>query len=78
MVCGICGRMLKGSESIERGFGPVCYRRIMPPAPMRGKAMQKSSTSYNCREDENYNIPGQMELSDFIEIPDQNGGAGND
>ena len=25
--CGICGRELKDKKSIERGFGPVCYKK---------------------------------------------------
>lgn len=25
--CGRCGRKLKGAKSVERGFGPVCYKK---------------------------------------------------
>lgn len=72
MTCGICGRRLRGIESIQRGYGPVCYRKIMPPAPKRARTA-KNSGNYNLIDDEDYNIPGQMELSDFIEMPSEGG-----
>lgn len=25
--CGRCGRKLRGTKSIERGFGPVCFKK---------------------------------------------------
>lgn len=67
MICAMCGRILKGSESIERGYGPVCYRKINPPAVKK----RLSVYSYNLADDVNYNVPGQMELSDFMEIPEE-------
>lgn len=27
--CGICGRELQDKKSIERGFGPVCYKKYL-------------------------------------------------
>lgn len=67
MICAMCGRILKGSESMERGYGPVCYRKINPPAVKK----RLSVDSYNLADDVNYNVPGQMELSDFMEIPEE-------
>lgn len=64
MICTMCGRILKGSESIERGYGPVCYRKINPPAVKK----RLSVDSYNLADDVNYNVPGQMELSDFMDM----------
>ena len=44
----------------------ICYRKIKPPA-----ARQKSSVEhYNLADDENYHVPGQMELSEFIDMPE--------
>lgn len=66
MICGMCGRPLKGAASIEKGYGPICYRKINPPT-----ARQKSSVEhYNLADDENYHVPGQMELSEFIDMPE--------
>lgn len=25
--CGRCGRKLRGTKSVERGYGPVCFRK---------------------------------------------------
>lgn len=66
--CGKCGRTLKDPESIQRGFGPVCYRKVMPPVPRKEKIAQKKDDKYNALEELDFQIPGQMELSDFIEI----------
>lgn len=68
VLCGKCGRTLKDPESIQRGFGPVCYRKVMPPTPKKEKIVRKSNDNYNIMEDPDYQIPGQMELSDFIEM----------
>lgn len=73
MNCEMCGRLLKGAESLARGYGPVCYRKIMLAAPRRKKAVSKSNDNYNHLHYIDYNVPGQMELSDFIEMPEQKG-----
>lgn len=78
MICGMCGRRLRDSESVARGLGPVCYRKIMPPAPRKARAAPKSSGSYNLMNDADYNVPGQMELSEFIDMSEQNGGNESD
>lgn len=77
MVCGACGRILKDPESVQRGFGPVCYRKIMPPVPRKAKTVQGSKVNHGPLEDFDYTIPGQMELSDFLEMM-ENGGTGSD
>ena len=66
MICAMCGRPLKGTGSVERGYGPVCYRKINPPAVKR----KLSAESYNLADDVNYHVPGKMELSDFMEMPE--------
>lgn len=75
MICEKCGRALKDSKSILRGCGPICYKKIMPPQPKQTR-ISKANGTYNIAEDPNYEVPGQMELSDFIEMPE--GGDAND
>lgn len=74
MKCSVCGRKLRSPKSKEVGYGPVCYRKIMPPAPRKTRAAPKNSGSYNLMNDADYIIPWQMELSEFIDISEQNGG----
>lgn len=69
MTCGLCGRTLKGTASIEKGYGPVCYRKIMPPAPKKSKKV--SEQHYAIDDIPDYKLPGQMELSDFIDMPEE-------
>jgi hypothetical protein len=64
----MCGRILKEPESIQRGFGPVCYSKIMPKAPKMAKTVRGNNSNYNPMEDADYKVPGQMELSEFIDI----------
>lgn len=53
-------------ESILRGYGPVCYKKIMPPRPKKTRAAKGDCSPV---DDWDYEVPGQMELSDFIEMP---------
>lgn len=71
MICEKCGRALKDAESIQRGYGPVCYKKIMPP---RSKKTRVAKGDCSPVDDWDYEVPGQMELSDFIEMPE----GGND
>ena len=66
MICEKCGRALKDAESILRGYGPVCYKKIMPPRPKKTRAAKGDCSPV---DDWDYEVPGQMELSDFIEMP---------
>ena len=66
VVCMECGRLLKGAESVARGYGPVCYRKKTPPKPKQ----QDFLSGYNPADDGEYSEPGKMELSDFIEMPE--------
>ncbi len=74
MKCGLCGRTLKGMDSISKGYGPVCLRKIKPSAPRRSVP----SANYNFVDDINYTVPGQMGLSDFMEIPEASEEKSND
>lgn len=64
MICEKCGRALKDAESILRGYGPVCYKKIMPPQPKKTRTAKGECSPV---DDWDYEVPGQMELSDFIE-----------
>lgn len=66
MVCRICGRKLKNEESIQRGYGPVCYGKIAPPTPRKKRALRKSSDTHGCSDDADYSIPGQISMEDYL------------
>lgn len=63
MACGNCGRKLKDAKSMERGYGPVCWKRINGiEVPKR-----KKRTSAPKALVDNY-IPGQLSIEDFKEV----------
>lgn len=64
MICLICGRKLSSPKSIELGYGPVCYEKVSGSS----KAARKSKTEKFHQEAEStcYDIPGQMELKDYL------------
>lgn len=47
MICEKCGRALKDAESIQRGYGPICYKK-MNPQPIRSNG---SPSGYNLADD---------------------------
>ena len=47
------------------GYGPICYRK-MNPQPIR--ISNGSSPGYNLADDKSYSVPGQMELSEFMDM----------
>nr|DAS92044.1 MAG TPA: GTPase [Caudoviricetes sp.] len=66
MTCLGCGRPLKSEQSIRTGYGPICYRKIFQE---KRKAMrERSRESYSLADDKNYSVPGQYNLSDFMDI----------
>lgn len=64
MVCKKCGRKIKDLKSIERGYGPICYRR------KTGKLHPGKNISVDRKNEQ---IPGQMDFEDFPEILPENG-----
>lgn len=68
MICGSCGRTLNGSKSIERGYGPICYRKIHPIVSPKKKKIYD-----NPLDSPDYTVPGQMELTEFIEMEEKKG-----
>lgn len=59
MICKRCGRKLRGVRSIERGYGPVCFRKEKRSEMIGGRAAHP-------KEEEQ--CPGQMEIEDFPEL----------
>lgn len=68
MNCQGCGRTLKSQKSRKLGYGPVCYKRKYGSATVR-KSSNKVSVG-TVDEALDHNIPGQMEISEFIEMPE--------
>lgn len=66
MICGVCGRVLKNPESRKAGYGPVCYKKMFGSPPPREKA-PKAKRSDGIEDFREYSIPGQMEISDFLQ-----------
>ena len=62
-VCMECGRKLRSQQSKEVGYGPVCYRKMFPEQ-FTGKTNKGIAI-----EREIYDIPGQMDISDSIDMP---------
>lgn len=63
MICANCGRKLKDSVSIERGLGPICWKKIhgvTRQEKKRGCSPEKSADTVE--------IPGQMSFKDFPKI----------
>lgn len=62
MMCSLCGKPLKSINSIQIGYGPVCYRKIF------GCSMKsKKEKSFSIDNFPYYDIPGQMTLEDYLE-----------
>ncbi len=69
MVCQSCGRKIKDTVSIERGYGPVCWERLHGGTHQSHRSSQagcKKTKSQQAEED--INIPGQMSIEDYPEF----------
>lgn len=64
MTCLICGRKLSNPKSMELGYGPVCYGKVSGSSKAAKKA--KAGKSHQASESICYDIPGQMELKDYL------------
>lgn len=63
MKCSVCGRMLRNSQSMELGYGPVCYKRKFG-FPIRVRQSDKISSSVGKIPD--YNTPGQITIEEYL------------
>lgn len=64
MTCAMCGRRLRSETSRQLGYGPVCYKKMFgTSARIRADNGRNTVSS----EEEEYIIPGQMTLEDFID-----------
>ena len=69
MVCQSCGRKLKETVSVERGYGPVCWERLCGGTRRRRRSSRAESKKVKSPEvEENINIPGQMSIEDYPEF----------
>jgi len=69
MVCQSCGRKLKDTTSLKRGYGPVCWERLHGGSQRNRYTSQagcKNSKALQVKE--NINIPGQMSIEDYPEF----------
>lgn len=69
MVCQSCGRKIKDTVSVERGYGPVCWERLHGGTHRSRRSFQagcKKPKSQQAEED--INIPGQMSIEDYPEF----------
>lgn len=67
--CELCGRKLKSSESMELGYGPVCYKKVFGNRKKirSTKQIRDKNSSVSADELPYYDIPGQMSLEDFLQ-----------
>lgn len=65
MRCRMCGKKLSDPESINRGFGPACWGQMHP----KQKAFVETDN-----EPEIIQIPGQIELEDWLREQDDESG----
>ncbi len=56
--CRLCGRRLKDPESIKIGIGPVCLDKLVTEIKRKNMKAEKV---------EDLQIPGQMEVREFME-----------
>lgn len=64
MLCSICGRKLTSPKSRELGCGPVCYKKIYGNTKVLSRRKKESPQAAGV---EQYDIPGQMTIAEFLE-----------
>ena len=64
-ICRKCGKKLSDPESMQRGYGPECWAKLTGCHPSAGKS--GNSPIYNDGQ-----IPGQMDIFDFLEAEPNN------
>lgn len=66
MKCKKCGRKLIDAQSIQRGYGPVCWGKVQGHSKIKRMPKGKKASAAAPLEDES--IPGQMDFKDFPEV----------
>lgn len=64
MKCSICGRTLRNTQSMELGYGPVCYRRTFGISPRLRRQREDTSSEDRMLD---YNIPGQITIDEYLQ-----------
>lgn len=64
MRCRMCGKRITNPESLKRGFGPVCWAELHP------QQVTKAADD----EPEIIQIPGQIDIEDWLRDCDGKGG----
>lgn len=62
MICSICGRKLINPQSVELGYGPVCYRKAFGKMA-KIKVRDTKEMSVSCPS---YDIPGQISIEEYL------------
>lgn len=71
MTCMVCGRILKSHQSIELGYGSVCYRKAFGRRrKTKSEAANEAGTSFL-----SYDIPGQMSIEEYLAASTKKEGA---
>lgn len=64
MKCSICGRRLSDPLSVERGYGPVCYKRKFGVTSHARHEKSAPSTD----ETPDHGLPGQISLEEYLQM----------
>ena len=56
--CSRCGRILKSKESIQLGYGPVCYKKVKA---QKNRLFEMGEGGNNCIQNQSQNSLEQKE-----------------
>ena len=62
MVCGNCGRKIKDPISLERGYGPSCWKKINPGARAADQKIKRKMDLPG----EDDQLPGQISIEEYL------------
>lgn len=63
MKCSVCGRRLRDPESMETGYGPICYQKVFGRKRVKMKSREGKDTLKSFPD---YDVPGQMTIEDYL------------
>lgn len=64
MICLNCGRRLKSAASREKGYGPVCYKKLFGDSPRSNRERNISKNADG--PDNDHELPGQIAMDDYL------------